>query len=410
MNLPYQLFVGLRYLRARKRSRSISVNTAISVGGVALGVAALVIVLSVMSGFHNDLQRKILGVNSHIVVTHYQGALTDYERVETLIRSLPGVTATSPMVLSQVMLSGGGKPQGVVLRGIDPDREQGTTDLLGRIIDGSVDNLEGGGETPPGIVIGRELARNLGVFVGDTVRMVSPRDLLGPMGVLPKVARFRVAAIFEVGMFEYDGNLACIHIRTAQDFLDLGEAVTGVEVKLKDPFKARETAEEIQAGLGFPYSARDWMRMNKNLFSALKLEKYAMFVILVLIVLVAAFNIVSTLVMIVIDKSRDIAILKAMGASDGGILTIFMVQGLIIGVVGTVIGLSVGYAACWLLDRYKFIRLPADVYYLNHLPVTVDAGDFAAVAAAAVGISLLATIYPSLQAARIDPVEPLRYE
>ncbi len=410
MKLPYQIFVGLRYLRARKRTRSISVNTVISMGGVALGVSALVIVLSVMSGFHSDLQRKILGVNSHVVVTHYHGRLPDPQRVESAAEAIPGVIATSPVVLGQVMLSSGRKVQGVVLRGIDPDRETETTELLSKITEGTYEELSGTADRLPGLLIGNDLALALGVFVGDTVRMVSPAETLGPMGVLPTIKKFRISGIFEIGMFEYDANLACAHISDVQEFFDLGSDVSGVEIKLADPYSAKKVAATLEKGLGFPYRARDWTSMNKNLFAALRLEKYAMFVILVLIVLVAAFNIVSTLVMIVIDKSRDIAILKTMGATDRGILAIFLVQGLVIGILGTAIGLAVGYGGCVLLDRYQFIRLPADVYYLNHLPVRMDPWDFGAVALAAVTISLLATIYPSWQAARLDPVEPLRYE
>ncbi len=410
MRPAYPLFVGLRYLRAKKRNRSISVNTIISIAGVALGVMALVTVLSVMTGFQDDLRKKILGVNAHVVVMQYTGRMTDSRRVMDEAAQEEGVTGVAPFIIGQVMLSSGDKVHGVVLRGVDPLKEAETTDLLSNLKEGELDFTEGGEKGLPGLVIGRELSHILGVHVGDRVNMISPLGALGPMGMIPKARGFRVTGIFEAGMYEYDASLAYIDIPHAQDFLNMEDGITGVELRLEDIYEAGRVARRLQARLGYPYHARDWMQMNRNLFAALKLEKIAMFLILTLIILVAAFNIVGTLVMMVIEKSRDIAILKTMGATRRGIMTIFMTQGLFVGILGTALGLAGGYILCYVLQETQLISLPGDVYYLDHLPVHMRAGDFLWVGLAAMLISLLATVYPSLQAAKLDPIEPLRYE
>lgn len=411
MRLPYQIFVGLRYLRAKRRERSISVNTAISVSGVALGVGALIVVLAVMTGFQEDLREKILGVNAHVVITDYSGELKDYQQVASELETLDGVVSWSPFVLGQVMLSVGKNVHGVVLHGIDPDMESKTTDLLKNMVEGSIDFPEPSGDVLPGIIIGRELSQMLGgVEIGERVNMISPLGAMGPMGMIPRAKGFQVTGIFEAGMFEYDANLAYIDIPSAQSFFNMEGSISGVALKLDDIYKADSMAREIKERLGFPYYARDWMQMNRNLFAALKLEKLAMFVILAMIVLVAAFNIVSTLVMIVIEKSRDIAILKTMGATNMGIMGIFMTQGVVVGLVGTIIGLFLGFVICYIIQETGIISLPGDVYYLDRLPAKMSAIDFIAVSLSALFISFLATIYPSYRAAKLDPVEPLRYE
>ena len=409
MNLPYQLFIALRYLKSRKRHKGVSVNALISIGGVAVGVMALLVVLSVMSGFHEDLQRKILGVSAHVVVLDYRGKISGYNDVLKKLEGEEDVASAAPFVLGQVMVSYGKKAHGVFLRGIRPEMEAKTTDILNFIKDGNPKDLSPKNGIP-GIIIGRELASSLGVFTGDTINIVSPFGEIGPLGILPKVKPFRVVAIFEVGMFEYDSNLVLTDIRPAQEFLGMGEDITGIELRLKDIYKASSLRERLQKKLGFPLYARDWMQMHKNLFSALKLEKFAMFIILILIILVASFNIISTLIMNVIEKTREIAILKAMGATNRGIMTIFMLQGLLIGIIGTIIGVSCGYLLNNILDKYQIIKLPADVYYLSHLPVKMKFTDFLAVSCSAIIISFLATLYPARQAAKLNPVEPLRYE
>ncbi len=389
-------------------------STAISISGVAVGVMALLVVLSVMSGFHEDLQNKILGVNTHLVVLNFQAEMADYERVMMEASQVDGVVAASPFVLGQVMASAGGRAQGVFLRGVDPELEMDTTEIERYMKAGSMLELlnpqNADGTERPGIVLGGELASRLGVYVGDLVKIISPFGGMGPMGNLPKVKRFEVVGIFEVGMFEYDSNLALTSLAPAQDFLEMGSSVTGVEVKVKDIYAAGAIGKQIKDRLGHPYYAKDWMQMNRNLFAALKLEKYAMFVILTLIVIVAAFNIVSSQIMNVIEKEREIAILKAMGATNGSVMGIFMLQGFLIGLVGTIIGISGGYFIGILLNEFEIIKLPADVYYLSHLTAKMKLTDFIAVSVSAVIISFLATIYPAWQASKLNPVEPLRYE
>ena len=407
--LPYQLFIALRYLKSKKRHKGISFNALISTGGVAVGVMALLVVLSVMSGFHEDLQKKILGVNAHIIVLDYRGTIGKYDDVIKRLEDEKEISSFAPFVLGQVMVSSGKKAHGVFLKGIKPEMESKTTDVFKYIKEGNPEDLSPKNGTP-GIIIGKELSRSLGVFTGDTINIVSPFGEIGPLGVLPKVKPFRVAAIFEVGMFEYDSNLVFTDIKPAQEFFGIDKGITGIELRVKDIYKASTTRERLQEKLKFPYYAKDWMQMNRNLFSALKLEKFAMFIILVLIILVASFNIVSTLIMNVIEKSREIAILKAMGATNKGIMTIFMLQGLLIGIVGTIIGVSCGYLLNYVLDTYQIIKLPPDVYYLSHLPVKMKLFDFLVVSLSAVTISFLATIYPARQAAKLNPVEPLRYE
>jgi lipoprotein-releasing system permease protein len=409
MNFSYHFFIACRYFRSKKKHSGISINTVISVAGVALGVMTLITVLSVMSGFHEDLQKKILGVNPHIVTLSYKGKIRDYKDVREKISKIEGVVNSAPFIYGQVMLRSGNRAHGVVVRGIDPVISPGTTEILKNLKIGSVDELKKDKDIS-GIIIGRELLRNLGLFVGDIIDMVSPIGEPGPLGMIPKMKKFRVIGYFEAGMYEYDSSLAFINIQDAQEFFNYGDAVTGIEVKIDDLYKAEKIADEIERILDPPFYARDWMQMNRNLFSALKLEKIAMFVILTLIILVASFNIISNLIMIVIEKSREIAIMKAMGATGRGIMSIFMIHGLIIGITGTVIGVIGGFVLCQLLKNYRFISLPADVYYLSYLPVRLNLFDFIIVPAAAIFISFVATIYPSWQAAKLDPVEPLRYE
>jgi lipoprotein-releasing system permease protein len=284
-----------------------------------------------------------------------------------------------------------------------------TTEILKYIKEGNLEDLAPK-DGIPGIILGKELASSIGAFKGDIINVLSPVGEIGPLGMLPKIKKFRVAAIFEVGMFEYDLNLVLTDIGPAQEFFGMKEDITGIELRLSDIYKAPVVRERLQEKLGFPLYVRDWMQMNRNLFSALKLEKFAMFIILILIILVASFNIVSTLIMNVIEKKREIAILKAMGATNKGIMTIFMLQGLFIGLLGTIIGVAGGYLLTYVLNTYQIIKLPADVYYLSHLPVKTKGFDFMVVSLSAIIISFLATIYPAWQAAKLNPVEPLRYE
>jgi len=405
-----ELFLSLRYLRAKRKQTFISVITVISVLGVMVGVMALVVVLSVMNGFRADLMSKILGVNSHILVLRYGGAFGDYKKIVKRVDKLDGVVASTPFIYAQVMANNSGNVSGALLRGVDPKNAARVVSFEEMIKEGSLASLEedAGGSSP--IVVGRELSRQIGIGPGDIVTLLSPEGKLTPLGRSPNTKRFRVTGIFDSGMYEYDASMVFVSLKEAQDFLAMGDRVTGLEVRVDDIYESDKIAKQIQADLGYPYWTKDWKVMNRSLFSALKLEKVTMFVILTMIVLVGALNIISTLVMVVMEKTRDIAILRAMGASAKSIMSIFMLQGLLVGLIGTMAGLASGLGICHLLGKYKFISLPADVYYISTLPVRVEFVDVWLVALAAVFISFVATLYPSWYGSRVDPVEAIRYE
>ena len=391
----------------------LSVNTVVSTAGVAVGVWALIVVIAVMTGFQEDMRRKILGVTSHAVILPFAPGLPEAGRTAEKARTVPGVTGVTPFVLSQVMLSAGDRVAGVVARGIDPSTEVQVTEIGRKMAQGRLENLLPGSKPParPGIILGKELAARLGVFIGDPVTMISPMGTPGPLGMqIPRMKIFDVVGIFDVGMFEYDSTLAFLHIREAQSFFKMEDRVTGLELRVADIDRADETAKAVQDALGPNVYARDWMQMNRNLFSALKLEKIVMFIILTLIIVVAAFNIIATATMLVAEKQREIAILAAMGATRGMIRSIFLGIGAVIGAVGTAIGVVTGSLSCYILAKYQIITLPADIYYISHFPVLLRAGDVVLIAAAAMAISFAATIHPSWRASRLDPVEALRYE
>jgi lipoprotein-releasing system permease protein len=406
----FELFLSIRYLRAKRKQAFISVITVISVLGVMIGVMALVVVLSVMNGFRADLMSKILGVKSHLLVLSYKGAFNDYKRVAGRVGQVEGVVATTPFIHSQVMVDRSGNVSGAILRGIHPQTAGNVLSIERMIKDGSLSSLEGRCDGLPTIMIGSELSRQLGAYPGDILNMVSPEGKLTPLGRLPNSQKYKVTAVFDSGMYEYDASMVFVSLKEAQAFLGFGDRVSGLEVRVKDVYKSDKVGIKIQNALGNPYWTKDWKVMNRSLFSALKLEKFAMFVILTMIVLVGALNIISTLVMVVMEKTRDVAILRAMGASAKSIMTIFMVQGLLVGLVGTLAGLASGLGICHLLARYKFISLPSDVYYITTLPVRVEFWDVCLVSLSAVVISFLATIYPSWHASKLNPVEAIRYE
>jgi len=406
----FELFLGIRYLKAKRKQTFISIITVISVVGVMVGVMALVVVLSVMNGFRADLMSKILGVNSHLLVLNFEGAFKDYKEVGTKIGEVEGVVASTPFIYSQVMLNRAGNVSGAVLRGIDPKNAGKVVSIERMIKEGSLNALINSQNELPAIVIGQELSRQLGAYLGDILSVVSPEGKLTPLGRAPNTRRYKVTAIFESGMYEYDASMVYISLKEAQDFLGIGDRATGLEVRVDDVYQSDKIARSIQDNLGYPYWTKDWKVMNRSLFSALKLEKITMFVILTMIVLVGALNIISTLVMVVMEKTRDVAILRAMGATAKSIMSIFMLQGVFVGIVGTMAGLASGLGICHLLAKYKFISLPSDIYYISTLPVRVEFWDVSFVALAAVAISFLATIYPSWYASKLDPVEAIRYE
>jgi lipoprotein-releasing system permease protein len=404
--MSFELFVGTRYLRAKQKETFISLITVLSIAGVTVGVMALIVVIAVMAGFEDDLKNRILGVESHIVVMRYSGPMTEYKRILKHAESMEGVKAGTPFINTQTMLRSNSGVSGAVLRGIDPE----TVGKVIKVFDDVAPPLSVGntGKVPE-IVLGKQLARTLGVYKGDIIYVISPTGILSPIGHVPAMRRFQVTGLFETGMYEFDGSLAYIHLEAAQDLLRMKASVTGIELRVKDIYNAREIADKIISKLGFPFWARDWMQMNRNLFSALKLEKIVMFIILALIILVAAFNIASTLIMMVMEKTRDIAILKTMGATEKSIGKIFVLKGVIIGAVGTGIGVLFGFILCKLLEKYKFIELPGDVYYITTLPVHLEILDIVVIAAAAIVICFLATLYPARQASKLNPVEAIRY-
>ncbi len=420
MGLPFEFLIGLRYLKAKRKSTFISIITFISTAGVTLGVMALIVVLAVMTGFERDLQSKILGTNAHLVVIGNGGALNNYRPLMDRLRQLPGVRAATPFIYNQVMLSTGRTVSGVVLRGIDPTTDRLVTQLSRSIVQGDMGMLEPqtGVSPEPGILIGRELARHLNLGVGDRVNVVSPTGTITPLGMMPKLKPFRVVGIFNTGMYEYDSTLAYVSLDQAQKFFDLGDTVTGIQLRVADVYATTDLARQINREFGPEVYARDWMQMNKNILFALKTEKVVMFIILTLVVLVAAFGIASTLFMVVMEKSRDIAILKAMGTRSLSIMKIFVLEGLIIGVVGTVFGVLSGLLIAHnlepIIDAVQRVTgknfFNKDIYYLDHFPSQVIVSDVVMISVTAVLISFVATLYPAWQASRMLPAEALRYE
>jgi lipoprotein-releasing system permease protein len=418
--MKYEWFIGLRYLKAKRKQTFISIITFISIAGVTVGVMALIVVLAVMSGFEKTLKEKILGTQAHLVVLEAtQGGMDGYEKVMKKVEEVKGVVSAAPFIVSQVMLSSESNVFGVVLTGIDPDRVGKVTELAANLKVGHLEDLkkDKAGE-PPGIILGVELAKHLSVSLNDSIQVISPLGTMTPMGMMPKMKRFRVEGIFYSGMYEFDNTMAYVSIKSAQKFFGMGDRVSGIEVKTNDIYQVKKIGTEIRRKLGFPFWTKDWMEMNRNLFSALRLEKIAMFIILVLIVLVAAFNIISTLIMVVMEKNKDIAILKSMGASSRSILKIFTIEGGVIGVVGTVLGTILGLGVAFNLEKitdfverlFGFKILSSDVYYIDKLPSQVNPLDVILIVLTAVLISLLATLYPSWRASKLDPAEALRYE
>ena len=409
----FETFVALRLLRGVRRQKGfISLSTIFSIAGVAVGVMALIVVIGVMTGFDEDLKKKILSVNPQIIVLSKGGRLGDYETVADKIKTVPGVEKVQPWLYTPVMFSTPGTISGGMLRGLDlAVLEAGGPGGTLKVQMGSFADLipAAPGEPPP-VAIGNELARRLKLQRGDFFNLFIPRGALTPMGQLPRRRLFRVGAIFHSGMYEFDNSLVYTSLPAIQNILGFGQAVTGLEVTVRDIYAVQEMSQAIEKKLGPQFYTQNWIQMNFSLFSALKLEKIAMFVILTLIILVAAFGIASTLFMMVMRRTKEIAILKSMGATRQSIMRIFVIDGLLIGALGTILGLILGVILCGLLQRYEFIKLPRDVYLISTLPVKVQTLDVAYIIGAALLISFLATLYPAWQASRLDPVEAIRYE
>ncbi len=411
MKFPYEIFVSLRYLKTKKRYGTVSLNTFISIAGVVIGVATSIITLAVMTGFQGYFRDKILSALPHIVVLEFTGSgMKDEKAVEEKIKNVPHVTATTPFVYAQSMITTKERMQGVVVRGIDPEKEVNVTDLAKNMTSGTLQDLDRPGAKLPGIIIGVDLARKLGVSVGDSITMVNPLGEETPLGMIPKMKKFQVVGLFDAGMYDYNTGFVYISLIDAQKFFDMAGRVSGIQVRVDEIYNADKISSMLQAALGYPYYTRNWMEMNKNFFSALLLEKIGMSLILIVIIIVASFNIVGTLTMIVMEKNREIAILKSMGSSAQSIVKIFMFAGLAIGCVGTAIGVVIGYGAVVLLTKSDIISLPKDVYQVSHLPLSTSGLDVLFISLTALLISFIATLYPSWQAARQDPVEVLRYE
>ncbi|MDQ1239643.1 MAG: lipoprotein-releasing system permease protein [Thermodesulfobacteriota bacterium] len=411
MSLPFEISIGLRYLKAKRKQAFISVISGFGVLGVMLGVMTLIIVLGVMNGFERDLKDKILGTVSHLVVlNHSSRTLTGWPELMSRIRAFDGIKAVTPYIYGQAMLSSRGRVRGVIVRGIDGDSAGGVISLPNYLQSGSIDQLATTSDGMHGIIVGKELAMANSLRDGDLVQLISPQGKRTPIGAVPKVQNFRVTGIFKSGMYEFDANLVYMDLKEAQKFFEMGDGVTGIEVALNDIYAAPKIGNRIEVSLGHSYWTRTWKDMYRNLFSALKLEKIAMFIILTFIVLVAAFNIIISLIMLVMEKSRDIAILKALGATSDRIMRIFIVQGMVVGVVGTLLGAVGGIAGSALLANYPVIELPEEIYTISRLPVAIHVGDVLIICGVALTICFLATLYPSLRAARMAPVEALRYE
>jgi lipoprotein-releasing system permease protein len=409
--MSYEFFIAKRYLRSKRKTKFVSVITLISVGGILIGVTALDFILSMMNGFEKEVRSRIIGTTAHVsVFSTYKEGIDNYQELVPLIKQAGHVKEVAPYIYYKAAIASKTGSDGIVVRGIDPEQEKLVTDLERNLKVGSL-HLEQEGDELPGVLLGATLADRLGVELGDNVVLFSLKEGSLTSGwTQPKASKLKLRGIFETGMYEYDASLAYISLPTAQKLFNLGSRITGLHVKLDNLYQAQRVAEELEEKLGYHYYALDWMHMHKNLFSWMQLEKYAMFIVLSLIVAVAAFNIISTLIMVVIEKRKDIGILKSMGSNNASIMKIFMFEGLVVGAVGIILGSALGYILCWIQRSFNIISLPPEIYFISTLPVETRPLDFILVAAAAMVLTFLATVYPARRAAQLSPVEAIRYE
>jgi len=401
-----ELFIALRYLRAKRKGIFATITSLIGVAGVTVGVAALITTLSVMNGFQTDIEQKIIGAQAHLTILgvySQQGA----QNLLTAVREDPNVAAAAPFAMGQAILTYENRTMGIVVKGLDPAQEFHVNDLAKTLRAGSWDHLTDG--KLPGIVLGEELARNMGMGVDDVIVLVSPKSVASPLGILPKMARFKITGLLHTGYYEYDSTTGYVDLGVAAKFFGVDAGATGVGARLKDLDLADKTADRLQEKIGPAHRVRTYSQMNSTLFAALKLEKGVMFLILTLIVLVASLNIASTLIMRSIEKTRDIGLLKAMGATPRQIKRIFLAEGFIIGTTGLAMGLGLGLLLCWIIRTFPIVQLPADIYYLSQVPVSIELHDVVAVLVMGLILSLLATVYPAARAAKVNPVEAIHY-
>lgn len=407
--MPFELQVALRYLLAKRRQVFISVISLVSTLGVTVGVMALVIALALMTGLQQELQARILGSSAHIYVFKPSG-ITDYQAEIARLRQVPGVIGAAPAVDGKAMITGQNGEGFVQVKGIDPALEASVTDIGRVLTDGSLDQLTPATDDEfPGILLGKDLAGSIGAMVGDTVTLLTPSGSLSPMGVMPRQRRFRVVGTFRLGLYEVDNGTGLVSLDAGMRLAGT-ERIDRIELKVADVYDAPRLADQIATDFGSDYVTSDWADLNRQLYSALLLEKIGMGIGIGLIVMVAALNIVASLILLVMEKTRDIAILKTMGASSRSITLIFLLQGTIIGVLGTLVGATLGTTASYLLDRYRLITIPSDVYQVSYLPFKLLPGDLSTVVVVAILVCFVATLYPSRQAARLDPAQALRYE
>ena len=412
---PKELYIGLRYTRAKRRNGFVSFIAMISMLGIALGVAALIVVLSVMNGFGKELRERTLGMTAHATVTGHDGRLRNWQQIQVRVDEHTRVIDSAPYTQNEAMLTNSNRVSGAIIRGVLPDQEPRVSDIADKMVSGKLSDLRPGGF---GIILGRELANALGVFEGEKITLITPQANVTPVGVLPRLRRFTIVGGFEAGMHQFDRSLAIMHIEDAQKMFSLGDNVNGLRLKLDDMFNAQYVTRELENLVGEDYWVKDWTHMNSNLFKALKTEKVVMFIILLLIVAVAAFNIISTLVMTVNDKQADIAILRTIGMTPGSLMVIFIIQGMIIGLIGTLLGVAIGVPVALNVNdivtavetffHTKF--LPADVYYITEISSDLKISEVLTYSLSAFSLSVLATIYPAWRASRIQPADALRYE